>query len=124
MNAFPKDLLVDIRKHLEAEKEDLTKRIAELTVQDPFSDPERASDNAASDTEAAEEADHDRNAAITDELKQKFTEISDAIARIDDGTYGFCTNCRSMIDTDRLGILPMATLCKTCEEVKKITIKT
>lgn len=124
MNAFPKDLLVDIRKHLEIEKEDLTKRIAELTVQDPFSDPDRASDNAASDTEAAEESDHDRYAAMTDELKEKVSATAAAIARIDAGTYGFCTHCQSMIDTDRLAVLPMATLCKACEESKKITIKT
>lgn len=124
MDAFPKELLTDIRKHLEAEKEDLAKRIAELSVQDPFSDPDRAIDNAASDTEAAEESDHDRYAAITDELKEKLVEISDAITRIDAGTYGFCTNCQAMIDTDRLGILPMATLCKSCEEAKKILIKT
>ena len=38
--------------------------------------------------------------------------------------YGFCTNCQAIIDTDRLGILPMATLCKSCEEAKKILIKT
>jgi len=119
MNAFPKDLLVDIRKHLEAEQEDLTKRIAELSVQDPFSDPDRASDNAASDTEAAEESDHDRYVAMTEELKEKLADISDAIVRIDTGTYGFCTNCHAMIDTDRLGVLPMATLCKSCEEAKK-----
>lgn len=124
MNAFPKELLTDIQKHLESEKEELVKRIAELTVQDPFSDPDRATDNAASDTEAAEESDHDRYAAMTDELRDKLAAVSEALHRIEGGTYGFCTSCSSMIDTDRLAILPMATLCKACEETKKITIKT
>jgi RNA polymerase-binding transcription factor DksA len=35
------------------------------------------------------------------------------------GTYGFCVECKQMIDTDRLAILPTATLCLMCEQKKK-----
>jgi len=45
--------------------------------------------------------------------------IDDALIRIGNGTYGYCTTCQEMIDTDRLSVLPMATLCKSCEEKKK-----
>lgn len=119
MQSFPSEILADIKKHLEGEKKKLEGQIAELAAQDPFSDPERANDNAASDTDAKEEASHDRFAAMGDELKAKTAAIDGALARIADGTYGFCTNCKQMIDTDRLAILPTATLCLSCETSKK-----
>lgn len=119
MVSFPNDILNDIRVHLEEEKRKLVARIEELSKQDPFTDPDRGIDNAASDTEANEESSHDRFSAMVDELKAKVSAIDDALIRIGDGTYGYCTSCHEMIDTDRLSILPMATLCKFCEDKKK-----
>ena len=119
MQSFPKDLLIEIRKHLEEEKNRISSRIDELSAQDPFSDPERTADNAASDAEASEESSHDRFSAMVEELKLKQTDLTHAIKRIGMGTYGFCEECGAMIDTDRLGILPTATLCLSCEQKKK-----
>lgn len=119
MQSFPKDILDEIRIHLEEEKKQLTERINELIAQDPFSDPDRTIDNAASDIEANEEANHDRMSALITEMKAKRSALDDALVRIHDGTYGFCVECKAMIDTDRLSILPTATLCKSCEEKKK-----
>ncbi len=119
MVSFPSDILSNIRVHLEEEKKALVARIDELSKQDPFTDPDRGIDNAASDTEASEESSHDRFAAMVDEVKAKVVAIDDALVRIGDGTYGYCTACQEMIDTDRLSVLPMATLCKSCEDTKK-----
>jgi RNA polymerase-binding transcription factor DksA len=122
MDKFPSDLLNEIRIHLEAEKTDLAKRIRELSAQDPFTDPDRSNDNAASDGEASEESNHDRVAALIEELETKISAIDEALIRISDGKYGFCTNCGQMIDTDRLNILPTAILCLSCEQ-KKVSSK-
>jgi DnaK suppressor protein len=119
MNQFPQDTLTEIKKHLEEEQERLASRIAELSGQDPFSDPGRTTDNAASDTEASEESDHDRVSALVTELKNQSAEVVKALAKIADGTYGFCVECGNMIDTDRLAIHPTATMCLTCESKKK-----
>ncbi|MEK7129578.1 MAG: TraR/DksA C4-type zinc finger protein [Patescibacteria group bacterium] len=119
MDAFPSDVLVTIRQHLEEEKTRVAGRIAELQAQDPFSDPDRTNDNAASDTEASEESSHDRFTALLEELTGQLAATEAALGRIAGGTYGFCTNCSDMIDTDRLSILPTATLCLTCEQKKK-----
>jgi RNA polymerase-binding transcription factor DksA len=121
MDQFPKDTLTELQKHLETEKIRLLARIKELTVQDPFSDPDRTNDNAASDTEASEESNHDRVAALTDELKVQVANVEKALGRITDGTYGFCSVCGNMIDTDRLSVMPTATLCLTHE--KELTAK-
>lgn len=119
MQNFPSELLLEIRKQLEEEKKLLEARIDELMKQDPFSDPDRLTDNAALDRDADEESSHDRFAAMIEELQQKRKDIDDTLLRVSDGTYGFCTNCKQMIDTDRLSILPTATLCRTCEDKKK-----
>lgn len=118
MQSFPNEVLEKLRVHLEEEKTRIAKRIEELTAQDPFSDPDRSNDNAASDTDANEESSHDRFAAMLDELKENVSEIDAALVRISEGTYGFCANCKQMIDTDRLAVLPTATLCLSCEKDK------
>lgn len=115
MQQFPKDTLTELKKHLEAEKKRLQARISELSVQDPFADPDRTNDNAASDTEANEESNHDRVAALVDESKKQVENIDKALSRIADGSYGFCSVCGAMIDTDRLSVVPTATLCLTHE---------
>ncbi len=119
MDAFPNDVLATIKVHLNEEKARVTARIAELHAQDPFTDPDRTNDNAASDTEANEESSHDRFTALVAQLNDQAGQLDAALARIEAGTYGFCTNCGEMIDTDRLAILPTATLCLTCEQKKK-----
>ena len=123
MQNFPDDILNDLLKHLEEEKSNITERINQLAAQDPFSDPDRANDNAASDSEANEESSHDRFAAMVDQLKSRLSDIDAALSRIAGNSYGYCTNCKKMIDTDRLGVLPTATLCLSCEQSKKPVVQ-
>lgn len=119
MKGFSSDLTESIRQQLEEEKKNVLERVAALAVQDPFSDPDRINDNAASDKEAAEESNHDRVESQIATLKDQVDDIDGALVRIGDGTYGFCESCHKMIDTDRLAILPTATLCLSCESKKK-----
>lgn len=119
MQSYPSDILKEIKNNFEEEKQSLSLRVGELQKQDPFTDLERTNDNAASDTDASEEANHDRVSALVDELKEKLQDIEDALVRIDAGTFGACTECGNMIDTERLSVLPMATLCLSCEQKKK-----
>ena len=119
MKNYPTDVLDKVKSQLIQEKTTLTGRIAELVKQDPFSDTDRITDNAASDAEASEESSHDRYIALTSELKDTLHEIEAALERVENGTYGFCANCGNMIDTDRLAILPTAKLCRTCEGNKQ-----
>lgn len=111
MVSFPNEVLEQLRVHLEEEKKKLAAQIDELSAQDPFTNSDRGMDKASSDTEASDESGHDRFAAMVDETKAKLAEIDGALARIADGTYGYCTVCGDMIDTDRLSIIPTATLC-------------
>ncbi len=119
MKKFPSEVLTEIQQALGEEKKRVAGRIDELRAQDPFSDPGRVNDNAASDTEASEEASHDRFSAIIEELTRQKESIERALLRLADRSYGFCTSCAEMIDTDRLAVVPTATLCLTCEAKKK-----
>jgi RNA polymerase-binding transcription factor DksA len=79
--------------------------------QDPFADPERLNDNAASDREASEEDGHDRIQALLEELKKQNDAVDAALSRINDGSYGKCSVCGEEIASARLTIMPTATTC-------------
>ena len=79
MVSFPSVVLDELRKHLEEDKKRTNDRIAQLSAQDPFSDPDRANDNAASDSEASEESSHDRFAAMVEELEKRLVVEDHAI---------------------------------------------
>ncbi|MGX7678936.1 TraR/DksA family transcriptional regulator [Jatrophihabitans sp. DSM 45814] len=42
-------------------------------------------------------------------------DIQLALARMADGTYGYCVNCGARQSPDRLEVLPHAPLCVTCQ---------
>ncbi len=44
-----------------------------------------------------------------------FEEIELALARVQDGTYGRCSNCAAPIDEARLRALPRAAFCIACQ---------
>lgn len=111
---YPVEVLKKIKEHLLAEKVKDIKRIDSLKLQDPYQDPERLTENTASDTEASEESSHQRVEALEYELNLNIQEISDSLVRIEKGTYGKCLSCGSFIDTDRLAIKPTAITCVSC----------
>lgn len=96
----------------------IRERIDALRKQDPFTDPDRVNDNAASDTEASEESDHDRVSSLLEELTLQSKDIDNALIRLEAGTYGLCQNCGESIEESRLAIVPTATLCSKCEKLK------
>src|SRR3989338_11542654 len=116
---FPKKLLNSIYQNLIKLKKSREKRISSLKLQDPFSDPDRLNDNAASDTEAKEESSHERMEALEKELKLKLTDIDEALARLAKGSYGKCQSCGTFIDTDRLAVKPTARYCVECERKRE-----
>lgn len=110
-----RDILEQVKKQLQDEKTKLDTTLASLIEQDPYSDPERLSDNAASDTEAKEESSHERMEALEKELTHKREAIVLALQRIESGSFGICENCGKQIEVDRLKVNPTAKLCVSCQ---------
>ena len=53
-----------------------------------------------------------RNAATAQQLRQ----IKEALARLDEGTYGICAECDKPISSKRLQAVPWAKYCVPCQE--------
>ena len=119
MIKFPKRLLQPIEKYLKGEEKKTKKTLAHLKSEDPFQDPDHVNNNAASDTEATEQSSHQRIESLMKELNQRLEKIARALFRIKRGNYGNCENCGKMISTERLAIVPSATLCVACERKNK-----
>jgi hypothetical protein len=43
----------------------------------------------------------------------------DALARIDEGTYGLCINCATLMTEKRLNAVPWAPYCLDCQELSE-----
>lgn len=111
-----KDNLIAIKKYLEERRRQTEKRINTLKQEDPFSDTDRLSDNAASDTEAREEIGHERAETLKTELLSQLARVKRALSKIGIGKYGYCDNCGKPIEPERLKAFPMAEYCLSCEK--------
>lgn len=58
----------------------------------------------------------DRDVAVEANREQMLEAIDGALRRINDGSYGRCTDCGADIRKARLDVLPFAARCVACEE--------
>jgi DnaK suppressor protein len=110
------DLTV-MRKRLEEKQAEIQQHIA--TLMGSTASPEdaiQASDGVVEpEEEAVDLQQTDEDQAILDNEKALLAEVQQALARIDNGTYGICSNCGQPIPEERLQAIPWASLCLTCE---------
>ncbi|TSC83802.1 MAG: DnaK suppressor protein [Microgenomates group bacterium Gr01-1014_16] len=113
---YPWEVLEPVRKYLGERLTVLEKRKKDVVEADPFKDQSRLNDNAAMDTDAAEQVGHMQSSAFKKTLDRSIIQVRKAMSRIKFGKYGVCEKCGKMIDTDRLMVMPEATLCVDCEK--------
>src|ERR1041384_2773769 len=74
-------------------------------------------------SDAAERAEadiqEDLQFALVQMKSETLNKINDALARLEQGTYGNCFECGEEIAEKRLRALPFAVRCKECEEAKE-----
>jgi DnaK suppressor protein len=73
---------------------------------------------------ASDALDREINLILTDRDRDKLQAIDDALARIDDGSYGVCESCESDIAEGRLEALPFTRLCINCQAEREKEAKT
>ena len=56
--------------------------------------------------------------ALEDELREQEREVERALARLENETYGVCTECGDDIAKERLEALPAAALCFDCADAR------
>ncbi len=54
--------------------------------------------------------------ALEDELSEQERQVGLALARLEEGTYGICTQCHGDIAAARLEALPATSLCFDCAD--------
>ncbi|MEN3341405.1 MAG: hypothetical protein V7644_809 [Actinomycetota bacterium] len=114
------------RTMLLEERERVQSAIENLRDDHPGSLDEEVEEIAAtSDNHMAETAtatlDREIDYTLEENSGQVLTEIDAALKRIDEGTYGTCTNCGREIPAERLEAYPWASLCIDCKRESERT---
>jgi len=106
-----REALLEERKRVEAAIQNLHDENPGTLAED--AGEETAYDNHLADT-ATETYDRELDYTLEENSGHVLTEIDAALKRIEEGTYGICTNCDKPIAVGRLEALPWATLCIDC----------
>ena len=69
---------------------------------------------------AALEADRNLTLRIRDRERKLRSKIEEALARIEDGSFGICEVCEEQISENRLTARPVTTLCINCKENQEV----
>ena len=101
---------------IEEEIQKVTNQIQSLKAEDPFSDPDHASDNAAVDTDVREQVGHDTVEAEIKDAEKRLKDLHVALELIKEGTYGTCERCNADIPVARLELVPEARYCIECKK--------
>lgn len=111
-----KKFISDQKEKLEKDKAKILRQIDDLKKDDPFADPDHASDNAAVDTDVREQVGHETIEAEIKDLEKRLEHIDIALKKIVKGSsYGICERCRKQIPLARLKLIPEARYCIDCE---------
>lgn len=114
-----KDKLKEFQARLEAQKDQILEELKGIAVQDPdnpdnwnVKNPEM-NDREADPNKLGDNLEEEGvNDAITDSMETQLKEVTDALQRIEDGSYGKCEVNGEDIDLDRLEANPSARTCK------------
>ncbi|WP_371187373.1 TraR/DksA family transcriptional regulator [Thalassotalea maritima] len=98
-------------------KQDFTKRIIALQARVDSIHDDFAEGRDADWSEQAGERENDEVLnALEVEAKIEIQQLSNAIQRIENGTYGICSSCGDQIAAARLAAQPAATKCIECAD--------
>jgi len=107
------------KEKLEEELSLVEKELDEVGMKNPDvkndweAEPADFDTDTADDSEKADKMEEfEENAAVLRELEVRYKDIKDALAKIENGTYGVCEISGQPIEEDRLIANPAARTCK------------
>lgn len=100
-----------IKQVLEAKREDIKKKIAELS-----SPVDMGDDIDSFDEETDEAEEFSTNAGKADAFKKQLADVEDALLKIEGKTFGKCEKCGKPIEKAVLDVDPESRLCISCKE--------
>lgn len=105
-----KKMLEERRHYLQAEVQEKMRRSGDTKTNEVLDDVESAELDAQEDIEFA----------LVQMKSETLNKVNDALARLEQGTYGNCFECGKEVAEKRLRALPFAVRCKNCEEAKEV----
>jgi DnaK suppressor protein len=105
-----------IRKKLMKQREELLSE-AEQTINSKVGEEKQSFPDPTD--QAAAELDSNFQLRLRGREQKLLKKIDEAIARIDDGTYGVCESCGNKIGLKRLEARPVTTLCIECKTAQE-----
>lgn len=99
------------REHLKQMLDDIEQKGKE-TLEDMTGDAENFADPA---DRASHESDRSFTLRLRDRERKLIRKIQEAMARIEDGTFGICDECGEDIGVKRLKARPVTTQCIKCK---------
>lgn len=112
-NTSRKKFLAKVRKGLEEMKQKLESELDSELRAERESNKDEGMDTYDL---ASEERDREINFILSDRERIKMKSIEDALARVEEGTYGVCESCGLEIGEERMQALPFTRLCRDCQQ--------
>lgn len=111
----------ELRRILEERRQEILSEVHEK-IRDVRSEASTATSHGVVDDAETSEADiqDDIEFALIQMKAETLNKIDEALARLEDGTYGYCFECGEEIAEQRLRALPFAVRCKSCEEAREV----
>ncbi|MCZ7530241.1 MAG: TraR/DksA C4-type zinc finger protein [Acidimicrobiia bacterium] len=107
------DELASLRRELEKERDEL---LEHAHVVDDDENASSATHGQGETEHTANEIERRVNAVLEANADHALHEIVAALARTDDGTYGYCETCAQPIMRERLLAIPAARFCVNCQQ--------
>ncbi|MFO0705202.1 MAG: TraR/DksA C4-type zinc finger protein [Candidatus Andersenbacteria bacterium] len=125
-----KALAEQMQQQLEAEQKELRAKLGRIASKDPktkgdfdakfpqYTDKDET-ESGDFDNSAHEVQDYADNIGIENQLEVRLKQVDEALARIKNGTYGTCSNCKKQISKERLDADPAVDTCLDCAGTQK-----
>lgn len=116
MEQLSKELIEEFKNKLIEEKKRLEEELGSFAKSTGKDEYETKFDDMGSDEDenASEVEEYADNLALENNLEKQLDEVSGALKRIENGTYGICANCSKPISLERLRAYPAAQTCVDC----------
>lgn len=121
---FNKKELADFKKLILKKKEEILEGIKHISEDALKKSQKDASGDISGYTYhmadvATDTYDREFSLGLASNDREALYELDDALKKIDEGTFGICENCKSLIAKNRLKAIPSARLCVACQEKKE-----
>jgi len=116
--------LLEFKKIISKRKEEVSKEIEHISDDTLKKSQKEASGDISGYTYhmadvATDNYDREFSLGLASNDRQVLYELDDAMKRIEDGSFGVCEDCNSIISKVRLKAVPYARLCIKCQEKRE-----